>query len=155
MSKSIRERYGSVTPHLVVRDVARALDVYARALQAETLFSLPGTDGRSVLHAELKIGDSTVLLGEESIDGEFLSPLSLGGAGVSMMVYCEDTDAAYARALAAGFTSLRPPSDMFWGDRFAQVKDPFGHIWSFATHVRDVSQAEMREALAAMSGDCD
>lgn len=153
MAKPIPERYHSVTPHLVVRDVARAIGFYAEALEAETLFSLPGPDGASVLHAELRIGDSVLLLGEESIEAEYLSPLSLGGASITLMIYCVDTDAAFARALAAGCRSLRDPRDMFWGDRFAQVKDPFGHIWNFATHVRDVSQAEMLEALSAMSGE--
>ena len=155
MVTAVPERYRSVTPHLVVRDAARAIRVYTEALGAEELFSLPGPDGKSVLHAELRIGDSIVLLGEESIEGEYLSPLSLGGVPISLMLYCEDTDAAFARAVAAGCSSLREPSEMFWGDRFAQVKDPFGHIWSFATHVRDVSQTEMQEALSAMSGEAD
>jgi uncharacterized glyoxalase superfamily protein PhnB len=153
MAKPIPDRYHSVTPHLVVRDAAHAIGFYADALGAETLFHMPGPDGTSVLHAELKLGDSVLLLGEESIEDEYLSPLSLGGTPVSLMIYCEDTDAAFARAVAAGCRSLRDPRDMFWGDRFAQVRDPFGHVWSFATHVRDVSQAEIRAALRAMSSE--
>lgn len=151
MPKASLDRYRSVTPHLVVRGVADAVGFYEKALSAEKLFLMPGPDGKTALHAELKIGDSVFFLGEESIEGEYLSPLSLGGASVSLMISCHDTDAAFAQAMAAGCSALKEPSDMFWGDRFAQVKDPYGHIWGFATHVRDVSETEMREALAKMS----
>lgn len=153
MAKPIPERYHSVTPHLIVRDAAGAIAFYRQALGAEELFRMPGPDGETVLHAELKIGDSIVLLGEESIEADYLSPLSLGGAPFSLMIYCQDTDSAYFTAVGAGCLSVREPAEMFWGDRFAQVKDPYGFLWSFATHVRDVSQAEMREVLAAMSAE--
>jgi uncharacterized glyoxalase superfamily protein PhnB len=153
MAKPIPERYHSVTPHLVVRDAAGAIEFYREALGAEELFRMPGPNGETVLHAELRIGDSIVLLGEESIEAAYLSPLSLGGAPISLMIYCADTDAAYGRAVAAGCISMKEPAEMFWGDRFAQVRDPYGFLWSFATHVRDVSQAEMREVLAAMSAE--
>lgn len=151
MVRPIPERYGSVTPYLVVRDAASAVDFYKQALGAEILFRLPGPDGKGLLHAELRIGDSIVLLGEESIEANYLSPLSLGGVAITLMIYCADTDAAFARAIAAGCKAEQQPSDMFWGDRFAQIKDPYGHIWSFATHVRDVTETEMREALEKMS----
>ncbi|MEX0923607.1 MAG: VOC family protein [Rhodovibrionaceae bacterium] len=151
MVRPIPERYGSVTPHLVVRDAARAAEFYKQALGAEILFRLPGLDGKTLLHAELRIGDSIVLLGEESIEAQYLSPLSLGGASITLTLYCADTDTAFSQAVAAGGVALQQPSDMFWGDRFAQIKDPYGHIWSFATHVRDVTQTEMREALQRMS----
>lgn len=151
MVRPIPERYGSVTPHLVVRDAAGAAEFYPRALNAQVLFRMPGPDGATLLHAELRIGDSIVLLAEESIEANYLSPLSLGGSSVTLMIYCADTDIAFAQAIAAGCEEIKAPSEMFWGDRFAQVKDPYGHIWSFATHVRDVSEAEIRAALEKMS----
>lgn len=143
----------SVTPHLVVSDGAAAIDFYKRAFGAEEMFRMPAPDGRRLLHAEIRIGDSPVMLAEEFPEFGSRGPAALGGTPVTLHLYVEDVDAAYDRAVEAGAEASMPPADMFWGDRYGKVTDPFGHSWSLATHVRDVTPEEMAEgAKAAFSG---
>jgi uncharacterized glyoxalase superfamily protein PhnB len=109
---------------------------------------MPGPDGKGVMHAEMKLGNSLIMLGEEAPQMGAVSPESLGGSGVGLHLYVEDVDAAYAKAVEAGCTAQMPPADMFWGDRFSKVVDPFGHQWSLATHTEDLSDEEMMKRMA-------
>ena len=147
--KAIPEGYHNVTPYLIVDDAAEAIRFYEKALGATEIFRLPMGD--RIGHAEIKIGDSIVMLSDEWPDMGKLGPKARGGATSSMMLYVEDVDAAYARATAAGATAERPPEDQFWGDRMGSLIDPFGHSWSLATHVEDVSEDEMQRRMEAFS----
>jgi PhnB protein len=138
----IPEGYQTVTPYLNVHDAAAAIDFYARALGAEEKLRLQGPDGE-IAHAEIRIGDSTVMLADENPEWGNTSPRTLGGTATGMMLYVADADAAVEKALAAGATLLMPVEDQFWGDRMGQVEDPFGHRWSIASHVEDVPQEEV------------
>jgi PhnB protein len=148
--KAIPEGYGSVTPYLIVRDAARAIEFYKRALDAVELFRMAEANGR-IGHAELRIGDSVVMLADEFPEVDALSPESRGGPGCSFLVYLENVDEAYARALAAGGRQLRPVKDQFYGDRSGSFEDPFGHHWTLATHVADVSPEEMQRRFEEQS----
>jgi len=141
--KPIPEGYGTVTPYIIVRGAGKAIDFYRKAFGAEELFRMPGPDGKSVAHAEIKIGNSMVMLSDENPEWGSQSPLALGGTPFSLFIYSQDVDAAFDRATQAGCTVEMPPADMFWGDRFSKVKDPFGHSWQIATHKEDVSPEEM------------
>ena len=147
--KAIPEGYHNVTPYLIVDDAAEAIRFYEKALGATEIFRLPMGD--RIGHAEIRIGDSIVMLSDEWPDMGKLGPKARGGATSSMMVYVEDVDAAYARATAAGATAERPPEDQFWGDRMGSLVDPFGHSWSLATHVEDVPEDEMQRRMEAFS----
>jgi len=140
-------RYHDVTPYLIVRGAQAALDFYARALGATELMRVPMGD--LLGHAEILVGDSIVMLADE-MEG-YASPQSLGGTAVSLMVYVPDVDAAFARALAAGATATRPVADQFYGDRTGVFTDPWGHQWTLATHVEEVSPEEIARRLAAMA----
>ena len=149
----IPEMYGPVTPQLVVSPCAEALDFYARAFGAKTLMTMPGPDGLLV-HAEMNIGGAIIMLSDEvNMPGSALrkSPKNAGAITGGVMLYVKDVDAAFQRALDAGAKAAMQPQDQFWGDRFGQVEDPFGHVWSMATHVRDVTPEEMQEAMSQMS----
>lgn len=146
--KPVPDGYHTVTPYLVVRDAAAAIAFYAKAFGAEELFRMPGPGG-VVMHAELKLGDSIVMLGEESPQMGTSAPQTIGGSPVSLMVYLNDVDASFARAAQAGCTVEMPPTDMFWGDRYGKLQDPFGHHWSLATHQEDVSPEDMAKRMAA------
>jgi PhnB protein len=146
--KPVPDGYHTVTPYLVVRDAAAAIAFYAKAFGAEELFRMPGPGG-AVMHAELKLGDSIVMLGEESPQMGTSAPQTIGGSPVSLMVYLNDVDASFARAAQAGCTVEMPPTDMFWGDRYGKLQDPFGHHWSLATHQEDVSPEDMAKRMAA------
>jgi uncharacterized glyoxalase superfamily protein PhnB/ketosteroid isomerase-like protein len=137
----------SVTPHLVCRDATSALDFYQRAFGASGAVRLDGPDGK-LMHGCLWIGNSAVMLMEESPACQSGSPVTLGGTPVTLHLYVPDADAAFERAVRAGATSVMAPADMFWGDRYGVVQDPYGHRWSIATHVRDVSPEDMRAAMA-------
>ena len=140
----IPEGFCTVTPHLVVSDGAKAIDFYKKAFGAEEICRMPGPGGQGVMHAEVRIGNSPVMIAEEwPQEGCPKSPLSLGGSPVTIHLYVEDADAAYSKATAAGATGVMPPMDMFWGDRYGKVKDPFGHEWSIATHIEDVPMEDM------------
>jgi len=138
--KPIPEGNRTVTPYLAVKGAAAALDFYKKAFGAEELCRMPDPSGR-IMHAEFKIGDSCIFLADEC-PGMSNSPASLGGTTVSIHLYLENVDAAHDRAVAAGAKSLMPPTDMFWGDRFTKLVDPFGHSWGIATHIEDVSPEE-------------
>jgi PhnB protein len=136
----------------VVHGAGQALDFYRRAFGAEELFRMPSPDGQSVLHAEIKIGDSILMLGDECPSGAYRSPAALGGTPVHLYVYLENVDAAFERAVSAGATVVRPPTDMFYGDRTCELRDPFGHAWGLATHKEDVPPEELaKRAEAAMA----
>jgi len=145
--EAVPKAYGSVTPHLVIRGCARAIEFYRKAFGARELSRMPGPDGK-VLHAEIKIGDTIVMMADESPDTGDLSPQSVGGTSVGLMLYVPDCDAVFARAIAAGATARMPPADMFWGDRYGQLVDPFGHKWSIGTHTLDMTPKEMARAGA-------
>jgi len=141
--KPIPEGNHTVTPALVVKNGKKAIEFYKTAFGAKELGIMLGPDGQSVMHAELQIGDSKIYLGDESPDFGALSPQTLGGSPVSLNIYTEDCDAMFSRALAAGATVKMPLDDMFWGDRYGKLTDPFGHVWGIATHKEDVSPEEM------------
>lgn len=138
--------YHSVTPYLVAKDAHAAIAFYKKAFGAEETCKLLMPDG-SICHAEIKIGDSHVMIGEECPAWGSKSPLALGGSPTGFMIYVPDVDAAFARAVEAGATVEKPVQDQFWGDRMGGVIDPFGHKWSLATHVEDVSPTDMQERL--------
>jgi PhnB protein len=150
MVRAIPEGYHSITPYLVVNDAATAIDFYKCAFDAKETYRLHGPDGKSILNAELKIGDSKVLLSDEFPHGGCRSPKSIGGSAVTLHIYTEDVDKVFNQAVDAGATNIMPVMNMFWGDRYGQVKDPFGHIWSIATHRQDLSQEEIQKAGEAV-----
>lgn len=137
----------TLTPHLVCRNASDAIDFYVRAFGAVELARLPGPDGR-LLHAMLRIGDSPLMLADEDLDSGCRGPESLAGSPVTLHLYVTDVDAAIARAAEAGARVMLPATDMFWGDRYGRLEDPFGHSWSLATHVRDLSFDEIVAASA-------
>ena len=139
----------SVTPHLVCAGAAEAIRFYERAFNAIERSRMPGPGGL-LMHAQVQIGDSMVMLVDEFPSFGNLGPLALKGSPVILHLYVPDVDAAFAQAVAAGATALMPPADMFWGDRYGQVQDPFGHRWSLATHTQDMSPQEMMAAMAEM-----
>lgn len=143
----------SVTVQLVVRDAARAIEFYVRAFGARELFRLQEPGGK-VGHAELAIGDSTIMLADEYPDFGALSPATIGGSPAKLLLYVEDADAAMKKALAAGATELRPVKDQFYGDRSGMIADPFGFSWSLAARIEDVSPEEMQRRFSAELGDC-
>ena len=142
--KPIPEGFHSVTPHLCVRGAAKAVDFYREAFGAQEIFRLATPDGR-LMHAEIQIGDSRVMLGDEypEMCGE---AISWGNAPMTVHLFVPDVDAVFQRATAAGASVLMPPQDMFWGDRYSTVRDPFGHKWSIATRKRDLSADEIGKA---------
>jgi PhnB protein len=143
----IPEGYHTVTPYLIVDGAAEAIRFYAAAFGATEVLRMPMGDDK-LAHAEVRIGDSFVMLADEFPDMGFLGPLKRGGATASLLIYVEDVDAAYRRALDAGATEERAPADQFWGDRMGTLRDPFGHRWSLATHVEEVGEEEMQRRMA-------
>ena len=148
--KPIPDGYHTVTPYLTVRNASAAIDFYERAFGAKELFRMPGPDGK-IMHAEITIGDSHVMLADESERGETKSPQTLNGSSTGIFLYVEDVDAAFNQALKAGAKQTQPLQGMFWGDRFGKLTDPFGHKWMLATHIEDVAPAEMEERMAAVA----
>lgn len=143
--KAIPEGYHTITPYMTVRDAARAIEFYKQAFGAVEKGVMKGPDGK-VMHAELRIGDSVVMLADEYPQFGSLSPQSTGGCGMGLHIYVEDADSAFDRAVKAGATVEMRISDMFWGDRYGKLVDPYGHKWSIATHKRDMSPEEIEEA---------
>jgi len=141
MPKPIPEGYHSVTPYLVVDDAAKAIEFYKKAFGAEEKYRLPM--GGKIGHAEIKIGDSFVMLADEFPDMGHLSPKARGGTTVSLLIYLNDVDTAFQRAKDAGATETKALENQLWGDRMGTLTDPFGHQWSLATHVEDVSEEEI------------
>lgn len=144
----IPQGYRTVTPQLTVRGAAEAINFYKRAFGARELMRMASPDGK-VMHAELKVGDSVVFLGDEFPDMGCKSPQTLGGASGALHVYVPNVDAAFKRAVDAGAQVTMPVADMFWGDRYGKVTDPFGHEWGLGTHKEDVSPSEMAERAQA------
>ena len=140
----------TVTPHLICAGAAEAIEFYKKAFGAGETSRLPGPNGK-LMHASIRIGDSAVMLVDEMPEWGALGPKALKGSSVTIHLYVEDVDAFTARAVAAGAKLTMPVQDMFWGDRYGQLEDPFGHRWSVATHVRDVSSAEMQQAMQKMA----
>jgi PhnB protein len=152
--RAIPEGYHTVTPSLVVQNAAEAIEFYKRAFGAEELYRMSSPDGQQIWHAEIEIGDSRVMLNDEFPDMGARGPQSIGGTPVSLHLYVEDADAWFRRAIDAGATVSMPLEDTFWGDRYGQVTDPFGHQWALATHKEDMSEEELRrraETMAAQS----
>ncbi len=148
--KAIPEGYEGVTPYLICRNAESAIEFYKKAFGAEELFRIgePGMVG----HAEMKIGNAIIMMADEHPGMGVVSPESLGGTPIHLMIYVENVDAFAAKAVAEGVEVLRPVSDQFYGDRSGQFKDPFGHVWAFATHIEDVSPEEMNTRASAMYG---
>jgi PhnB protein len=142
--KPIPDGYHSVTPYLIVQGAGRAIEFYKKAFGATEVMRFDGPGGR-IGHAEIRIGNSPVMLADEYPDMGFRSPQALGGAGVSLMVYVEQVDAVFKRAIAAGAKELRPLTNQFYGDRSGTLQDPFGHVWTIATHLEDIAPEEMRK----------
>jgi PhnB protein len=146
----IPEGMHTVTPHLVCAGAGDAIDFYKKAFGATETSRMPGPGGK-LMHASIRIGDSAVMLVDEMPEWGSLGPKALKGSPVVIHLYVDDVDAFTARAAAAGAKVTMPVADMFWGDRYGQLEDPFGHRWSVATHVRDVSPADMQQAMQKMS----
>jgi uncharacterized glyoxalase superfamily protein PhnB len=155
MAKPIPDGYHTVTPALTVKNGAEAIEFYKRALGAREIMRMPGPDGKRLMHAELEIGDSKIMLGEEMPEQGCRAPASVGATTSSLYVYVEDVDKAFRRAVEAGAKALTPPADMFWGDRMGQIEDPSGHRWGLATHKEDPTPEEMarrQQAFFAQMG---
>jgi PhnB protein len=154
-TKPIPEGYHTLTPYLAVDDAADAIDYYKRAFGAKERLRMGAPDGK-IGHAELELGDSLLMLSDPFPQSSCRTPKELHGATASIFMYVKDVDVAFKQAVDAGGTSISEPEDMFWGDRFATLADPFGHVWSLATHVEDVPPEEMAErakqAMAAAAG---
>jgi len=149
--KAVPENMHTVTPHLVCAGAADAIEFYKKAFNAVEAGRLPGPQGK-LMHALIRIEGSAVMLVDEMPEWGSFGPKSLKGTPVTIHLYVEDVDAVVARALAAGARIIMPVADMFWGDRYGKLEDPFGHHWSVATHLRDVSQEEMQQAMQKMGG---
>lgn len=147
--KPIPDGYHAVTPYLTIRGASAAIDFYKKAFGAEEKVRMPGPDGDSLMHAEIAIGGSMIMLSDEFPERGVMSPTHYGGPTSSLMLYVPDADAVFRQAVAAGATALMPVTDMFWGDRMGQVLDPFGHKWAIATHTLDLTADEMQKAAAA------
>jgi PhnB protein len=151
--RPIPEGYHSISPALTIKGAAEAIDFYKRAFGAKERYRMPGPDGL-IAHAELEIGDSVVMLSDPFPQSTVKPPTELGGTSVGIFFYVEDVDAVFQQAVGAGATVTMELEDMFWGDRFGTVTDPYGHSWSLASHVEDVPPEEMEEratqAMAAM-----
>ena len=148
-AKAVPAGMHSVTPHLVCAGAADAIEFYKKAFGAVELARLPGPQGK-LMHAMIRIGDSAVMLVDEAPQMGMLGPKSLKGTPVTIHLYVDDADAVVARAVKAGARVTMPVDEMFWGDRYGRVEDPFGHHWSIGTHVRDVSMEEMQQAMKKM-----
>jgi len=152
--KAVPEGFNTVSPTLIVPNCVEAIALYKKAFGAEEIARMPGPDGKSTMHAEMRLGNSTVMMSDESPQWGTKSPKALGGTPVSLHLYVEDADAIFKRAVSAGCTVTMPISDAFWGDRYGKVKDPFGHEWGIGTHKEDLSPEEMgkraQAAFAAM-----
>ena len=146
--RPVPEGYSTVTPYLIVADAAAAIDFYTRAFDAQELMRFGDPDGK-IMHAELRIGDSRIMLADEAPQMGYRGPLALGGSATSIMLYVPDVDCVFNRAIEAGAKSQQALKDQFYGDRSGTVIDPFGHVWTIATHVEDVSEEEMQRRMEA------
>ena len=151
--KPIPDGYNSVTPYLIIDNgrASQALDFYARAFNAKEIMRMPGPEGR-IMHAEIRLGDSVVMLADESPKMEAFGPQHYGGSPISLHVYVPDVDATAKQAETAGAKVIRPVADQFYGDRTGMLEDPFGHVWTVGTHTEDLSPEEMKQRMAAAHG---
>jgi PhnB protein len=141
--KPIPDGFHTLTPHLVVKGASQAIEFYKKAFGAEEIGRAAGPDGKSLMHADLRIGDSRLFLVDEFPEMDCRGPQSIGGTPVTIHMYVEDVDAAFNKAVAAGAQVRMPLADMFWGDRYGVLADPFGHAWSLATHKEDLTPEEI------------
>ena len=149
--KPIPEGYHSVTPYLSIKGAAAAIDFYKQVFGATELFRMPGPDGK-IGHAEIKIGDSPIMLADEYPEMEFVSPQTLGGSPIGLMIYVDDVDTMFKNAISGGAKEIKPLQNQFYGDRSGTLKDPFGHVWTVATHIEDIAPEEMERRAAAAHG---
>ena len=143
MPQPVPEGYHTITPYLAVENASEAIDFYQRAFGAKENVRMDGPGG-AIMHAELQVGDSMIMLSDPFPQSSTTPPKQLGGTSVSIFAYVENIDDVYKQAIDAGASSLMEPDDMFWGDRFGSVQDPFGHSWTIATHIEDVEPEEMQ-----------
>lgn len=146
----IPEGYSSLTPHLVIRGAAKAIEFYKQAFDAEEICRMPAPDGERLMHAEIRIGNSHLMICDEFAEwGQARSPETLGGSPITLALYVPNVDDVFARAVEAGGKEVMAVADQFWGDRYGKLVDPFGHEWSVATHIKNVTPEEMNAAAEA------
>ncbi|HTP42899.1 MAG TPA: VOC family protein [Nitrospiria bacterium] len=141
MTQPIPDGYHAVTPNFTFKDSQKAIEFYQKAFDAKVLFLMKRPDGRGVMHATIRIGDSILMMGDESPQCQ--SAQSLGGSPISLYIYTPDADALFKRAVTAGGTETMPMADMFWGDRAGSIRDPFGYSWMIGTHTRDLAEEQI------------
>ena len=146
-AKGIPQQYHTITPGLVIKGAAKAIEFYKKAFGAEEVLRMSTPDGAGVMHAELKVGDSILFVGDEMPEMGARSPQAIGGTPVTLHLYVLDVDAQFKRAVDAGAQVTMPPTDMFWGDRYAKVQDPFGHSWGMATPKEELTSAQIKERM--------
>jgi PhnB protein len=146
--KPVPEGYHTVTPYLIVNGAAQAIEFYRKAFGATEVMRMPDKTGR-IGHAEIRVGDSVIMLADEHLEMGHKGPRTLGGSSVSILLYLPDVDRTFAQAIGCGAKSLRPVADQFYGDRMGTLEDPFGHVWTLGTHIEDVTPEEMRRRMAA------
>jgi PhnB protein len=146
--RPIPEGYHSVTPYLICKEAGKAIDFYKQVFGAVEVVRMPVRDGR-IAHAEIKIGDSHIMLADEGVESGIYSPQHYGGTPVNILLYVENVDRTFQQAVSSGAKAMRDPADMFYGDRTSWVTDPFGHSWYIHTHIKDVSPEEMKNAMSA------
>ena len=152
--KPIPDGYSTVTPTLTVREAAQAIEFYKKAFDAQEIFRFPSPDGKTIMHAEIKIGNSIIMINDEFPQMNCRSPQSIGGTGSSIFLYVNDADATFNKAVSVGAKSLVPLMDAFWGDRFGSIQDPYGHVWSIATHKKDMTPEEIKAGQEALKNTC-
>lgn len=146
-TKAIPDGFHTITPHLIVKGASQAIEFYKEAFGAREVSRLAGPDGKSIIHADLVIGNSHIFLAEENPGMCALAPQGVGASPVSIHIYTEDADALFNQAVAAGAQARMPVTDMFWGDRYGALVDPFGHQWSIAAHQEDLSPEEVSKRM--------
>jgi len=146
MVKPIPDGYHSVTPTLTISGASDAIEFYKKAFDAKEVYRFPGPDGKSIMHAEIRIGDSAIMLCDEMPQMGNLSPKSTGGPSGSIYLYVDDADSVFNKAVSAGAKSFMPLMDGFWGDRIGAISDPFGHRWTIATRKKDMTEQEIEKA---------
>jgi len=147
--RAIPDGYHSVTPYLIVKGAARAIEYYQKAFGATEVMRFPGPNN-TVMHAEIQIGDSRIMLADEAENGPYRSPQSLNGTPVSLMIYVDDVDKTFNQAVTAGAKPTRAVEDQFYGDRSGNLIDPFGHVWTIATHKEDLSTEEIQQRMSSL-----
>ena len=154
--KAIPDGFHTLSPHIMVRDADKAIEFYKKAFGAEEIVRMPGPDGKTVMHAELKLGDSRMMMCQETpgMECSSASPQTTGKTTAVLHLYVENADALYDRAVKAGAKPIMPIADMFWGDRYGQVSDPFGHVWSIATHKQDYTPEQMKRNMGEFFAKC-